>query len=136
MTDRPSLAVGAVIVEDGKMLIVKRARPPWEGMWAIPGGRVRLGETMSDALIREVQEETGLVVTPGPVAWVGEILDDRKPPRWHYGVIDFFAAVDGGRLAAAGDAEEAQWWPVAELRRLPIVPTMVDLLRHVWPVLP
>lgn len=117
------------------MLIVKRARPPWEGMWAIPGGRVRLGETMSDALIREVQEETGLVVTPGPVAWVGEILDDRKPPRWHYGVIDFFAAVDGGRLAAAGDAEEAQWWPVAELRRLPIVPTMVDLLRHVWPVL-
>lgn len=119
----------------GEILLIKRARPPWEGLWAIPGGRVEWGETMEQAVIREVMEETGLQIRPGEVAWVGEILDDATPPEWHYGVIDFFATIEGGELAPGADASEVQWWPVRKLDELPIAPSLIDLVQQVWPQL-
>ena len=84
MTSRPVVAVGAVIIRDDHLLLVERARPPGEGLWAVPGGQVKLGEDMAAAVRREVLEETGLRVEVGDVVWVGDSIGPGVPPAWHY----------------------------------------------------
>ena len=123
-TDRPLVGVGVVVVEDGRILLVRRGHQPRRGMWAVPGGKVRAGETLRDAAVRETSEETGLIVEIGAVAWVGEDISDAH----HIVLIDFLAIPVGGRLAPGDDADEAVWVPVAEARSLPLTPTMHELL--------
>jgi ADP-ribose pyrophosphatase YjhB (NUDIX family) len=129
MTDRPAVAVGAVIVDDGRLLLVERAHPPGEGLWAVPGGQVRAGETLPDAVRREVREETGLEVEVGDVVWVGESIGPGSPPGWHYTIIDFAAAVVGGDLRAGDDARRAEWVALRAIEQRPMVDTMYDLVR-------
>lgn len=97
-------------------------------MWAVPGGRVRWGETWREAAAREIREETGLEVEIGPVAWVGEALGPGDPPAWHYALVDFWGEVTGGTLRAGDDAAEARWVPVEHARDYPLVPSMYSLL--------
>lgn len=123
-TDRPLVGVGVVVVEDDRMLLVRRGHEPRAGMWAVPGGKVRTGETLRDAAVRETREETGLVVEIGAVAWVGEDMSDAR----HIVLIDFLAVPVGGQLAAGDDADEAVWVPVSEARSLSLTPTMHELL--------
>jgi 8-oxo-dGTP diphosphatase len=109
---RPELCVGAVIVDAGNLLLVRRARPPAAGAWSVPGGRVEAGETMAAALTREVAEETGLVVrTGGLVGWVERISADH-----HFVIFDFAATVVAGQLRAGDDAAEVAWAPLSGLR--------------------
>ena len=99
--DRPVVGVGAVVVDNGRILLVKRGREPGKGLWAVPGGKVHAGETLRGAVEREVKEETGLDVDAGDVVWVGESIGDHG----HLVLIDFLATVRGVQLAAADDAD-------------------------------
>ena len=127
----PTPGVGAVIVEDGRLLLIRRGRGAYRGYWAVPGGRQRRGETMRDAVIREVREETGLAVEVGGVVWAGDIMDDAEPPVYHYTVVDFSATPTGGRLGAGDDAAEVRWVPLEEVRLLQVTPTMEELLQAI-----
>jgi len=124
----PTPGAGAVVIRDGRMLLIRRARGAYIDHWAVPGGRQRRGETMREAAARETFEETGLIVEVGDPVWVGDILDDADPPAYHYTVVDFFATVVGGELSAGDDAAEARWIPVDEVREMPLTPTMFDLI--------
>ncbi len=123
---------GVVFDEAGRLLAVRRGRPPGAGLWSIPGGRVEAGETDEQALVRELLEETGLRVRPG--ALVGRVtrpgLGDTV-----YEIFDYTASVIGGRLAAGDDAAEARWVTAAELRALPTSPGLVEALTA-WNMLP
>ncbi len=122
--DAPIVGVGAVVISDGALLLVKRGHDPGKGLWAVPGGKVRHGETLRDAARREVLEETGMDIEPGDVAWVGEAIGEGH----HIVLVDFHATVLGGEPSAADDADEARFVPFAEMRDLPLTATMHDLL--------
>jgi 8-oxo-dGTP diphosphatase len=126
----PTPGVGAVVVADGRILLVRRGRGAYAGHWAVPGGRQRFGETMREAVAREVLEETGLVVDVGDLVWAGDIVDTIDPPAWHYSIVDFSATVIGGELAPGDDADAAEWVPLEEAETYRLTPTMVDLVRR------
>lgn len=120
-------AIGAVIRDErGRLLLIRRGRPPGAGRWSIPGGRVEPGESDAAALVREVREETGLVVEPGRL--VGE-LDIPNPERdVVYAVADYVATVIGGELRAGDDAADAAWYDPTELARLPLTDNLLEFL--------
>lgn len=120
----PVIGVGAVIVEDGRILLVQRGKPPAEGLWAVPGGRVEPTETVREAVAREAFEETGLDVDVGDLVWTGRIQGTDHD----YLLFDFHARVMGGELRAASDAADARWVPLDAVEGLPIVDAMRDLL--------
>ncbi|MGH9568373.1 MAG: NUDIX hydrolase [Candidatus Angelobacter sp.] len=115
--DRPIVGVGAVIVKDRHVLLVRRGMPPHQGRWSLPGGAVELGETLRAAAIREALEETGLLVEPGEML---EVVDRIVPgpdgqTQYHYVLIDFCCCVTGGELRAGDDAAEVVWASESEL---------------------
>jgi 8-oxo-dGTP diphosphatase len=120
----PLVGVGVVVVFEGSILLVQRGREPGKGLWAVPGGKVRRGETMRDAARRETREETGLDVIVGEVVWVGEHIDDEH----HLVLVDFAASVTGGLLGAADDADDVRWVPLVDVAGYSLTPTMYDLL--------
>lgn len=102
---RPIVGVGAVVITEGKVLLAQRGSAPGYGTWSIPGGKVELGETLRGAVAREVLEETGLEVEPGPVIEVlDRIIPDAKgKPRYHYVLVDFLCTIVNGVPRAASD---------------------------------
>jgi mutator protein MutT len=114
---RPIVGVGAVIVDDERVLLIRRAHEPLKGEWSLPGGAVELGETLVEALAREVLEETGLRVDVGPVIDVIDRVRRTSDGRveHHFVIIDYACRVAGGTLAAASDAADVRWVPIAEL---------------------
>lgn len=127
-TPRRIPAVGAVIHDDaGRILLVLRRHDPQAGYWSIPGGKVDHGESLADAVIREVREETGLVVEVGREAWV---VDIPAGEGRIFEVHDFMAEWVGGSLTAGDDAADAQWFTFAEMAEIPVVDGLVDYLRR------
>src|SRR5438309_7361814 len=125
--DRPIVGVGAVIVDQGRVLLVKHGSPPLMGEWSLPGGVVELGETLRAAAEREALEETGLIVKAGEVL---EVLDRIIPgkdnaPQYHYVLIDFLCVVQGGELRAGGDAADVAWASESELGKYKLEQTAV-----------
>jgi 8-oxo-dGTP diphosphatase len=103
---RPEVCVGAVVLDDDRLLLIRRGHGPAAGHWSLPGGRVEFGETMVEALVREVQEETGLEVVVGDYIGYVEIFGDDA----HFVVHDYYAtAFDAEVLVAGDDAAEAAW---------------------------
>jgi 8-oxo-dGTP diphosphatase len=122
---RPELCVGAVIVDADRLLLIRRGRPPAQGRWSLPGGRVEHGETVAEAVLREVAEETGLHAVCGDlVGWV-----ERIGPGYHFVILDFGATVDEpGRLRPGDDAADAAWVPRTEVTDLELVDGLADFL--------
>jgi len=120
--DRPVAGVGAVIVADGRVLLVRRDTSPRAGHWSLPGGAQELGETFAEACVREVREETGLVVEVlGLVDVVDSITrDDAGRVRFHYLLADVLARPSGGALKAGSDAADARWFTPEEAFALPL----------------
>jgi 8-oxo-dGTP diphosphatase len=115
---RPSVGVGAVIVHGGRVVLIRRGKEPLKGRWVVPGGTVEWGESLEDALVREVQEETGLTVRPRVLLMVFDRIE-RWPEgvRYHYVILDYLCEWTAGELSAGSDAAEAAWASPDELAR-------------------
>ena len=115
--DRPFVGVGAVIVANGQVLIVKRKYDPLAGQWSLPGGGVELGETLEDSIVREMLEETGLEIEVGPVIEVFDRItrDDNGEVRYHFVLVDYLCWPVGGELLASSDVEDARFVDPADL---------------------
>jgi mutator protein MutT len=115
--DRPYVGVGAVIVHEGRVVLVKRRFEPLAGKWSIPGGAVEVGETLEACVAREMLEETGLRVDVGPVIEVFDRImrDEERRVRYHFVLIDYLCWPAGGALQAGSDVEEAIWADAALL---------------------
>jgi 8-oxo-dGTP diphosphatase len=129
--DRPLIGVGAIIIDRGRALIVRRATEPLKGEWSIPGGVLELGETLRTGVAREAKEETGLDVAPIEVLEVYDriVADADGRTRYHYVLIDYLCAVAGGELRAASDATEVRWITRDELDAFPIADAAEEVLR-------
>ncbi len=132
--DHPLLAVGAVVIHQGRVLLVRRLRPPGEGQWAIPGGKVDLGENLAQAAEREILEETGLTIAAGEPVYTFEVIDrdDAGRVRYHYVIIDLAAEYRGGKLRAGDDAGDARWVAPEELPALGVYPRTRELLEKLF----
>jgi ADP-ribose pyrophosphatase YjhB (NUDIX family) len=125
--------VGAIIFDPARrLLVIRRGRPPGEGLWSLPGGRVEPGESDAAAVRREVLEETGLLVRVGALAGA---VDRPGPGGDTYVIRDYLATVTGGSLAAGDDAADARWCTHEELVRLPLTAGLLDALT-LWNALP
>ena len=130
----PVVAVAAAIVEGGRILLVKRASEPGRGRWSLPGGVVRLGERLGEAVVREALEETGLLIeVVRPIDIIETIIrDERGRVRFHYVIIDYLARPISGELRASSDALEARWVSLDEAHKLDITNTLRRFLeRHI-----
>src|SRR5512147_2144544 len=115
--DHPVVGVGAVIVQNCKIVLIKRGNEPSKGKWTIPGGLVELGESVEAAVIREAKEETCLEVeNPQLIDVVGNVdLDEKSKVKYHYVIIDYLVHVKSGNIQAASDAVELRWVPFDEV---------------------
>jgi ADP-ribose pyrophosphatase len=131
--DHPRLAVGAIVIKDDRVLLVKRSKPPGEGLWAIPGGRVELGETLQQAAEREIMEEAGLIIQAKDPVYTFEVIeaDDVGRPRFHYVIVDLIAEYVKGKINPSDDASEARWVTPQDLERLPVSETTREVLKNV-----
>jgi ADP-ribose pyrophosphatase YjhB (NUDIX family) len=121
---QPIVGVGAVILQEGKVLLVKRKYEPLAGQWSLPGGRLELGETLEAGLAREMLEETGLVVHVGPIVDVFDriLLDPERRVRYHYVLIDYLCRPAGGALMHGSDVAAAELVEPADLARFALTP--------------
>lgn len=127
----PLVGVGSIIVEDDRVVLVKRAHPPIQGQWSIPGGVLEVGELVREAAIREAREETGLVVEPGELLGVFDrvLRDSEKRVQYHYVLIDFLCKRVGGDLLAASDAAEVRWFRLEELPALNLADDTLEVIK-------
>lgn len=126
----PLLGVGALIFDEGKVLLVERGNPPLQGFWSLPGGLVEANERLEDAVLREVLEETGLTVTASRLATVFErIMPDASGQcEYHYVLVDFYCSVVGGELKAGDDSKSACWFEFDQLRALPLTEGTLEVI--------
>ena len=124
--EHPIVSVGGVIVNGDRVLLIKRAHEPLKGTWSIPGGVVELGETLTEAVAREVREETGLDVEVGPVLEVLDRIHHAANGRveYHFVIVDYLCSVRRGTLACGTDAADARWFSRAELDRVSLTPSL------------
>ena len=126
--ERPLVGVGAVIIENGRILLVKRANEPNKGKWSVPGGLVRVGESLIDALKREIKEEVGVEIEVDDVACVSEEIFRNGEVRFHYVIIDFFARIVDGDVRPGSDAQEIKWVPINEVDKIEAVDFVKELV--------
>jgi ADP-ribose pyrophosphatase len=130
--EHPRAAVGAVVFKDDKVLLVRRGRPPAIGQWAIPGGNVKLGETLQEAAEREILEETGIVIrAKDPIYTFDAIVrDEHGAVQFHYVIVDLSADYIDGSPRPGDDADEVQWLDAQALDTLPVSPPTSKLLKE------
>lgn len=128
---QPVLAVGAVVFHHDRILLVERKYAPNQGQWAIPGGKVRLGESLRVAAEREILEETGITIKAGDPIYTFEVIekDPQGIIQFHYVIIDLLAEYVAGQPAAADDVSAAAWVDHEAFTSLPVNDTTKDLLQ-------
>jgi ADP-ribose pyrophosphatase YjhB (NUDIX family) len=125
----PSVGVGGVVVDRGRVLLVRRGKPPLYGRWVVPGGTVELGESLEQALVREVREETGLEVRPRAfLTAFDRIVRDDGEVRHHYVILDYLCERVSGDVAAASDALDACFVAPEELERYELPPKALEVV--------
>jgi len=129
--DRPLVGVGALIVDAGRVVLIKRGHEPLKGEWSIPGGLLEVGETLRQAAEREALEETGLVVRATELLGVFDrvIPDDHHRTIYHYVLIDFLCEKISGDLSASADAAEARWFTLDEIEELQLAEDTAEVIR-------
>ena len=129
---RPVVGVGAVILVEGGVVLIKRRYEPLAGQWSLPGGGVEVGETLEAAVAREVVEETGLLVEVGPVVDVFDriLLDDAGKVRYHFVLVDYLCRPIGGELAPRSDADEVRVVPPEALDPYRLTDKALDVIRR------
>lgn len=132
----PLVGVGAVVVDQTRVLLVRRGREPLKGHWSLPGGALEVGESLQEGVIREVAEETGLQVEPVQLI---ELLDrihrESDRVRYHYVIADYLCRVTGGTLLASSDADEVRWVERSEWngdRTLVLDPVTARVIEAGW----
>jgi ADP-ribose pyrophosphatase YjhB (NUDIX family) len=113
------VGAGAVVLDDDSVLLVRRGGEPLAGQWSLPGGRLELGESIQQAIVREAQEETGLAVEPLTFLGVYDLIDrdEAGAIRYHYVLVDWICTVAGGELKAGDDATDVCWATRNDLTR-------------------
>ena len=126
----PVVGVGGVVVRDGKVLLIRRGKEPLYGRWVVPGGTVELGETLEQALVREMSEETGLEVEPLEVLTVFDRIE-REGERvvYHYVIVDYLCRWLSGQAAAASDALDVAWASPGELPGYDLPPKALEVVK-------
>lgn len=129
--EHPRVGVGAVVLHEGRVLLVKRGQAPALGKWSLPGGLLHLGETTREAAAREVAEECGIAIRVAGLAGMVErvIRDDAGRIRYHYILIDYLAVPDGTRLIPGSDAADAQWIEIDRVAELDATDGLLDMIR-------
>jgi 8-oxo-dGTP diphosphatase len=131
----PIVGVGAVVIDGTKVLLVRRGNEPLKGEWSLPGGALELGETLQQGVVREVLEETGLVVVPAEVVEVlDRITHDEVSGRirYHYVLVDFVCRVTGGALRVGSDADEVRWVAREHLHDFRLAPVTVLVIEKAF----
>lgn len=126
----PLIGVGAIIIENGRVVLVKRAHPPLQAEWSIPGGVLEVGELVREAAVREAREETGLMVEPLELLGVYDrvVRDPQQRVQYHYVLIDFLCRPVAGELSASSDAAEVRWFAREELPGLNLAEDTMEVI--------
>jgi len=130
----PIFGVGAVIIKDDEVVLIKRGQAPLKGHWSLPGGAQKVGETAKQAVVRETLEETGLKVIPIRLITLVDIIerDDQGVVRHHYTVADYLCRVTGGALKAGGDAADARWVAKGKLDEMDLTAKAREVILSAW----
>jgi 8-oxo-dGTP diphosphatase len=128
----PIVGIGAIIIQEGKILLEKRKSAPGKGKWSIPGGLVDLGENIEHAVVREVKEETGLdVAEPRLVDVVDHVsLDEKGAVKYHFVIVDYLVNLVRGVPKAASDAEDLKWVPFSEVEEYDLTSSFRDFFQR------
>ena len=128
----PKAGVGAVVFHDHKVLLVKRGNPPCQDEWAIPGGKIKPGESLQQAAEREILEETGVTIKAGEPIYAFDLIDQDSKGNilFHYVIVDLMGLYLNGKLEAASDASAAGWFSQTELASLTLNKTTRQLLQR------
>ncbi len=131
---QPVVGVGGVVIHQGRVLLVRRARPPLQHEWSIPGGALEVGETLLEALRREMKEETGLEVEPlGLLEVLDRIVRDQaERVRYHYVLIDYLCRARSAAARAASDVSECRWVAPSELAQYRLHPQTLRVVEKAF----
>jgi len=132
--ERPFVSVGALVIDDGRVLLIRRGKEPLKGEWSVPGGAVEIGEPLAAAVKRELREETGLEAEVGEVIGVFDRIypDTNGRTEYHYVLVDFLCRRISGEAQPAGDVDAAHWFTRAEIEALAPIQAFLKalILRH------
>jgi 8-oxo-dGTP diphosphatase len=130
--DDPRVGVGAVVLHQGRVLLVRRGGPPAAGKWSLPGGLVNIGETTVDAVRREVEEECAIKIRVGDVVGVIDriVRDAAGHVRYHYVIVDYLADADSDAVAPGSDAADCRWVEAERVGELDVTEGLVDMVRR------
>ncbi len=133
LPDRPTVGVGGVLIRGGKVLLIRRGKEPLRGRWVVPGGTVELGETLEEALVREMREETSLEVAPAGVLTVFDRIQ-RESGRvaYHYVIVDYLCRYVAGEARAGSDAEAVAWATPEELAGYDMPSKALEVVRDAF----
>jgi 8-oxo-dGTP diphosphatase len=132
--ERPVVGVGGVVIADGRTLLIRRGHPPLEGEWSIPGGTLEVGETLVDAVRRELAEETGIEVRVGELIEAFERIfpDGEGQPKYHFVILDYLCEVIRGTARAGSDVTDVAWARESELPKHSLTPTATRVIQKAF----